>query len=63
LESQDDALICIALACEAKAKILISPAMNGKIGLHATTQANVATFEKARRGNSSCHAGMLSCRL
>src|SRR5207237_1751007 len=43
----DDALTCIALALNTKAKTLIAPAMNGKMWLHAATQQNVATL-KAR---------------
>src|SRR4029078_342204 len=38
----DDALTCIALALNPKAKILIAPAMNGKMWLHPATQQNVA---------------------
>ncbi|HEY0456576.1 MAG TPA: flavoprotein, partial [Verrucomicrobiae bacterium] len=38
----DDALSCIALALNATAKILIAPAMNGKMWEHAATQHNVA---------------------
>src|SRR5579862_348057 len=41
----DDALTCIALALNPKAKILIAPAMNGKMWLHPATQANVATLK------------------
>src|SRR6185436_9330516 len=44
----DDALSCIALALNPKAKILIAPAMNGKMWLHAATQQNAASL-KARR--------------
>src|SRR5690606_14633998 len=40
----DDALTCIALALNPKAKLLIAPAMNGKMWLHAATQENVATL-------------------
>src|SRR5437870_834685 len=38
----NDALSCIALALNPKAKILIAPAMNGKMWLHPATQQNVA---------------------
>src|ERR1700729_1071517 len=44
----DDALSCVALALNPKAKILIAPAMNGKMWLHAATQENAATLK--RRG-------------
>src|SRR5215510_6033548 len=40
----DDALTCIALALNPKAKILIAPAMNGKMWVHPATQANVKTL-------------------
>src|SRR6058998_3755506 len=38
----DDALSCIALALNPAAKILLAPAMNGKMWRHAATQENVA---------------------
>src|SRR5581483_11528498 len=41
----DDALSCIALALNPKAKILVAPAMNGKMWLHAATQQNVAPLK------------------
>src|SRR5205814_4682056 len=41
----DDALTCIALALQPEAKILIAPAMNGKMLLHPATQQNVATLK------------------
>src|SRR5216110_3261525 len=41
----DDALTCIALALNNKAKTLIAPAMNGKMWSHAATQQNVATLK------------------
>ena len=46
----DDALTCIALALNPKAKILIAPAMNGKMWLHPATQENVEHAQGARRG-------------
>src|SRR6267142_3746721 len=39
----DDALTCIALALNPKAKLLIAPAMNGKMWLHPATQQNMTT--------------------
>lgn len=57
----DDALSCIALALNPKAKILLAPAMNGKMWLHPATQQNVATL-KARGGEFiGPEEGMLSC--
>src|SRR6185369_9335036 len=41
----NDALTCISLALNPKAKILIAPAMNGKMWLHAATQQNVAMLK------------------
>ncbi|HEY5233273.1 MAG TPA: flavoprotein [Verrucomicrobiae bacterium] len=57
----DDALSCIALALNPKAKILIAPAMNGKMWLHPATQANVATLKKRGAEFIGPDEGMLSC--
>jgi phosphopantothenoylcysteine decarboxylase len=57
----DDALTCIALALNPKVKILIAPAMNGKMWLHAATQANVATLKKRGAKFIGPDEGMLSC--
>ena len=57
----DDALTCIALALNPQAKILIAPAMNGKMWLHAATKANVATLKKRGVEFVGPDAGMLSC--
>ena len=57
----DDALTCIALALNSKAKILIAPAMNGKMWLHPATQANVATLKKRGAKFIGPEAGLLSC--
>ena len=57
----DDALSCIALALNPKAKILIAPAMNGKMWQHAATQQNVATLKARGVEFSGPDAGMLSC--
>jgi len=57
----DDALTCIALALNPKAKILIAPAMNGKMWSHAATQANVATLKKRGVEFIGPEKGMLSC--
>ena len=40
----DDALSCIALALAPQAKLLVAPAMNGKMWLHPATQQNVAAL-------------------
>lgn len=57
----DDALSCIALALNAGAKILIAPAMNGKMWLHAATQENVAVLKRRGVEFIGPDEGMLSC--
>jgi phosphopantothenoylcysteine synthetase/decarboxylase len=57
----DDALTCIALALNPAARILIAPAMNGKMWLHAATQANVALLKKRGAEFIGPDEGMLSC--
>jgi phosphopantothenoylcysteine decarboxylase len=57
----DDALTCIALALNPKAKILLAPAMNGKMWLHAATQQNVATLKTRGADIIGPEEGMLSC--
>src|SRR5437016_10629347 len=41
----DDALSCIALALNPKARLVIAPAMNGKMWGHPATQQNVQTLK------------------
>jgi len=57
----DDALSCIALALNQRAKILIAPAMNGKMWLHAATQENVKTLKQRGVIFLGPDEGMLSC--
>lgn len=57
----DDALSCIALALNARAKILVAPAMNGKMWLHPATQQNVATLKSRGVEFIGPEEGMLSC--
>lgn len=57
----DDALTCIALALNPRAKILLAPAMNGKMWLHPATQANVAALKKRGAHFIGPDKGMLSC--
>ncbi len=57
----DDALSCIALALNSKAKLLIAPAMNGKMWLHPATQENVKTLKKRGVKFIGPDDGMLSC--
>jgi len=57
----DDALSCIALALNPKAKLLIAPAMNGKMWLHPATQENVKTLKKRGAEFIGPDQGILSC--
>jgi phosphopantothenoylcysteine synthetase/decarboxylase len=57
----DDALTCIALALNPKAKMLIAPAMNGKMWLHAATQANVGVLKQRGAEFIGPDEGLLSC--
>lgn len=57
----DDALTCIALALNPRARTLIAPAMNGKMWGHAATQANVQTLQSRGLEFIGPEAGMLSC--
>jgi len=57
----DDALTCIALALNPKAKMLVAPAMNGKMWLHLATQENVGTLRKRGVEFIGPDKGMLSC--
>jgi phosphopantothenoylcysteine decarboxylase len=57
----DDALTCIALALRPQAKVLIAPAMNGKMWEHAATQQNVAKLKSRDVQFVGPDAGLLSC--
>jgi phosphopantothenoylcysteine synthetase/decarboxylase len=57
----DDALTCIALALNQKARVLFAPAMNGKMWLHAATQENVKTLKGRGAEFIGPEEGMLSC--
>ena len=57
----DDALTCIALALNPKAKILIAPAMNGKMWLHPVTRKNVKILKSRGAEFIGPDEGMLSC--
>lgn len=57
----DDALTCIALALNTNARILIAPAMNGKMWLHPATQNNVKILESRGVEFIGPSEGMLSC--
>jgi phosphopantothenoylcysteine decarboxylase len=57
----DDALTCLALALNPKARILIAPAMNGKMWRHPATQQNVKTLKARGAEFIGPDEGMLSC--
>jgi phosphopantothenoylcysteine decarboxylase len=57
----DDALTCIALALRREARILIAPAMNGKMWEHPATQQSVATLKSRGVQFVGPDAGLLSC--
>jgi phosphopantothenoylcysteine decarboxylase len=57
----DDALSCIALALNPSARVLIAPAMNGKMWLHPATQKNVATLKDRGVEFIGPEEGQLSC--
>lgn len=57
----NDALSCIALALNPKAKVLIAPAMNGKMWLHPATQQNVAILKGRGVEFIGPDEGLLSC--
>ena len=57
----DDALSCLALALNSEAKVLLAPAMNGKMWLHPATQANVAVLKQRGAEFIGPHKGLLSC--
>ena len=59
----NDALSCVALALNPQARILVAPAMNGKMWLHPATQQNVATLQGARRGIHRAGGGPALLRL
>jgi phosphopantothenoylcysteine decarboxylase len=57
----NDALSCVALALNPQAKILVAPAMNGKMWLHPATQRNVATLRSRGAAFIGPEKGLLSC--
>ncbi len=57
----DDALTCVALALNANARVLVAPAMNGKMWLHPATQENVKTLQTRGVEFIGPEEGMLSC--
>jgi len=57
----DDALTCIALALNPAAKVLLAPAMNGKMWQHPATQQHLATLKARGAEVLGPVEGLLSC--
>lgn len=57
----DDPLTCIALALEPTARLMIAPAMNGKMWQHPATVRNVETLTERGAIFVGPETGMLSC--
>ena len=57
----DDALTCIALALNPQARMLVAPAMNGKMWQHPATQQNIATLRARGVQIVGPDEGLLSC--
>ena len=57
----DDALTCIALALNPRAKVLLAPAMNGKMWGHPATQQNIAALKTRGVEFIGPEEGLLSC--
>ena len=57
----DDALTCIALALNPRAKVLVAPAMNGKMWQHPATRENVRTLGERGVEFIGPEEGLLAC--
>lgn len=57
----NDALSCVALALNPNARLLVAPAMNGKMWLHPATRQNVAILKARGAEFIGPEEGMLSC--
>jgi phosphopantothenoylcysteine decarboxylase len=57
----DDALTCVALALNPRAKVLIAPAMNGRMWLHPATRQNVAALKARGAEIIGPEEGALAC--
>lgn len=56
-----DALSCLALALNPEAKVLMAPAMNGRMWRHPATQGHVRTLESRGVEFLGPEEGLLSC--
>ena len=52
---------CVALALNPRARLLVAPAMNGKMWLHPATQQNVSTLKSRGAEFIGPEEGLLSC--
>lgn len=57
----DDALSCLALALRPEARVLVAPAMNGKMWLHPATQQHVTTLRARGVEFVGPEEGSLAC--
>ncbi len=57
----NDALSCLALALNPDARVIIAPAMNGKMWLHPATQQHVATLKARGAQFIGPDKGLLAC--
>jgi phosphopantothenoylcysteine synthetase/decarboxylase len=57
----DDALSCIGLALNPGARVLIAPAMNGRMWQHPATRQHVATLRERGAEFIGPEEGLLSC--
>lgn len=57
----DDALTCIALALRPEARVILAPAMNGRMWQHPATQANVGILRSRGATIVGPAEGALSC--
>ncbi len=57
----DDALSCVALSLNADAKLVLAPAMNGRMWLHPATCGHAQTLRARGAEFIGPEAGLLSC--
>lgn len=57
----NDALTCIALALRPEARVILAPAMNGRMWMHPATQANVELLRRRGGRFIGPAEGALSC--
>jgi len=57
----DDALTCIALAIRPEARVILAPAMNGKMWQHPATRSNVEILRSRGAAFVGPEEGLLSC--